>query len=395
MFKYITYFLRKNSKVRVQVFYIFKFMLIILGYFLSPVRRSKQIIVFSSFSGKAINDSPLILWKKLRQSEKYQEWDFIWAVDSPVKFPEYKTVKIYGLRYFYTLLISKVWITNVDMERGLCFKPNNVFYLNTWHAISLKHIGNSVPLRNDFNWSKVDYLCCSSEYEKEIFINDFKANKDSIKMVGMPRNDVLCNVDHDMVIQKKNKLGFDDQDVIALYAPTWRESLDFGKSYVFDPGLDFIRLRDKYKGKIKIIFKPHPFITKVVGIEFNDFVIDGSSWDDINELYIIADFLISDYSSAFIDYSLLDRPFLCYAPDFDQFCETRGFYVPLNDVMPFGVIKSQGDLENSLDVILDPYFSDFTKIKEFSSKFISFSGEATNACIEELLLQVEMFDREK
>jgi CDP-glycerol glycerophosphotransferase len=58
-----------------------------------------------------------------------------------------------------------------------------------------------------------------------------------------------------------------------------------------------------------------------------DFLIDVTGASDINKLYLVADALLTDYSSALFDYANTDRPTIYYWPDFEEYeRDIRGFY---------------------------------------------------------------------
>ena len=71
--------------------------------------------------------------------------------------------------------------------------------------------------------------------------------------------------------------------------------------------------------------RTHPYTTKLMNVEFNDFLRDFSQYPNINELLIIADILISDYSSIIYDYAVLEKPLLCFGYDYDEYKKKRGF----------------------------------------------------------------------
>ena len=89
-----------------------------------------------------------------------------------------------------------------------------------------------------------------------------------------------------------------------------------------------------------ILFRAHYFIANSFDFEkYGDFIYDVSKIDDINELYIISDILITDYSSVFFDYANLKRPIIFYMYDLDHYeKELRGFYVDLEE-LPGDIVK--------------------------------------------------------
>lgn len=186
----IEYILKHNKFIQRVYVIVFSLFFRILGIFIKP---DKKQVFFQSMIGKTFGDSPKVLYDAMRSDERFNSFNYVWAFDDPEKFDieDGRKVKLNSLKYYIESLKSGIWISNVCVERGLKYKPKSTIYLNTWHGIPIKVIGNAQKTRNDYDYSDVDYMCCSSEFEREIFIRDFKINNDAIVKCGMPRNDEL------------------------------------------------------------------------------------------------------------------------------------------------------------------------------------------------------------
>ena len=103
--------------------------------------------------------------------------------------------------------------------------------MNTWHGIALKYIGNDCPGRKDYNFDTLDYLTVSGDYDERVFKSAFNARESSYLRCGMPRNEELWLADENKMVAMRKKLGIPESKKVILYAPTWRESTDGGKSY--------------------------------------------------------------------------------------------------------------------------------------------------------------------
>ncbi len=116
-----------------------------------------------------------------------------------------------------------------------------------------------------------------------------------------------------------------DEVSVILYAPTFRDD-GSTSGYALDYEDILNAFEKKLKNKCVMIVRLHPNAQKLCSfIEYNDRIINGTNYSDIQELYFIADVLITDYSSAAFDFSLLNRPvFLCML-DFEEYTEMRGF----------------------------------------------------------------------
>lgn len=83
--------------------------------------------------------------------------------------------------------------------------------------------------------------------------------------------------------------------------------------------------------------------------DYEGFVYDFSSHSDINEIYLMADLLITDYSSVFFDYANLKRPIIFYTYDIESYRDRlRGFYFNLENEAPGSVVKTSEELVSAI-----------------------------------------------
>lgn len=376
----IEYLLKHNVLVLTIYKKFFSAFFQIMGKFL---KVNKNLILFSANSQKYV-DSPRSIYEYMINSEKYKNYEFVWALkDIDIEIPgKAKKIKIDTIKYFITALKAKYWITSVNIERGLNFKKKETKFMNTWHGIAINKMGNAVKNRNDFDWTNVDFIPYSNKAEIDIYIKDFNANISSMLPYGLPRNDTLYNVSDKEIEEIKNRLGINKNKKIILYAPTWRDSRDFGKNYFLIPPIDWKSLKNKFSKDYIILLRTHPYTTRLLNVEFDEFLLDMTLYPNINDLLKISDILISDYSSTILDYSILERPILCFGYDYDEYSLIRGFYYDLEKELPSGVIRTQQELEEYIINI------DFNLEKEktikFKNKHVVYGGNATEKCVRKM-----------
>ena len=379
--KNIEYIIKHNKIIQK----LYKFIFSIIFKFLSIfIRIDNKRIMFQSMIGKTYSDSPKILYEKIKNNKNFKDYKFIWAFEDPDKFdiPGATKVKLNSFSYFIESLKCKIWITNVDIERGLSYKPKKIIYLNTYHGIPLKYIGNAQKNRNDYNYKDVDYMCSCCEFLDKIFMRDFKIKKEALAKCGMPRNDYLYNKSKEEIQRLRKKYNIPKNKKVILYAPTWRDSNDGGKNYVIKPPINIEYFRKNLEDQYVILFRMHHLTTKQLGLKFDSFVRDYSGDYDINELMMISDILISDYSATIFDYSILERPIISFAYDYKEYKENRGLYLNLEDILPNSVLKTQEEVINH---ILNLNFKKESEIaKKIKEKYISVDGTATDKCIKYL-----------
>jgi CDP-glycerol glycerophosphotransferase len=316
----------------------------------------------------------------LKQPE-FKDFKLIWALKdwNNNSHHSLQVVKIDSFKYFLTSLRAKYWVASVNIERGLNFKKKGNIYLNTWHGIPIKKIGNSVKNRKDYNFQNVNFFVISGEYEKNIYKNDFRLNENSIIKTGMPRNEEL----HKKLSSTKkkeifNKLNIDINKKIILYAPTWRDNFD-GRFNSIMPPIDFLRWEKELGDEYIIILRIHPYTNMLMNITFNSFIHDYSNYENLNELILISDILISDYSAILFDYSITEKPMYCFAYDLDDYSRNRGLYLNLNNEFPGGVLLNEDDL--LIKIKEKDKTNLINEIIKFKHKYIEYHEKSTEKCV--------------
>lgn len=372
----LIYILKHNRLIQWLYRVIMSFVFQVWG---SLTKTDDKLCIFVSFMGKSFNDSPKAIYDYLCGHEEYRDLHCVWAFEDPSQYPELKTVKIDTFAYFKTALKAKYWITNTNIERGLHFKKRNQVYLNTWHGVALKYIGNDVAGRNDYNFNTVDHLCVCGDYDERVYRSAFRANEKSYLRCGLPRNEELWNATHEKKSRTRKKLSIPQDKIVILYAPTWRESTNGGKSYDIKPPIHFEKWANELGNQYVVLFRAHHQTTKVIGVQFNEFVRDFSSYPDVNDLMIASDILITDYSAIAFDYSILCRPIFCYAYDYDTYLAERGTYFKIDEKYPNPSCRTEEELLARVKAM--DYEAECVNTKRFRDEFIQYGIGATEACV--------------
>ena len=203
---------------RVVMGFFFRFLGLFTGF-------DDNLVLLSSMSGDQYAGSPRNLFEAMRSDPRFKEYRYVWAFSHPERHtvPGAEAIRIDSLQYFITALRAKIWITDVNIERGLNFKKEKTIYLNTWHGTGPKKGGNAVSGRKDYDFSRVDIFCCDGQYTHDVFVKWFGAREESMLWCGRPREDELMQYTADDRARIRKKLGLSEQTKAILYMPTWRE----------------------------------------------------------------------------------------------------------------------------------------------------------------------------
>lgn len=280
------------------------------------------------------------LVQELNNNEKYSDFKIYYYtgisdnVDGRIVFMSSK------FKALWKSLRSK-YILHSYMEIQKMYPVRGQIILNTMHGSPLKRIGfmeSTTRLKFLNNYNKAfTYILCQSEYFKEVIKESYGANEEQCLILGYPRNDFMFS-ERDVL-----SLIHDKKDIkkSILWMPTWRrdtETKNNNDSNIEFPILDKenVKSLNTYLKETKtlLIIKPHPFQMKLDlfdEIQSNILIVDNEllNSQDI-ELYNLlnnVDALLTDYSSIYFDYLLLNKPIGFTIDDIDAYMEKRGFII--------------------------------------------------------------------
>ncbi|WP_429145062.1 bifunctional glycosyltransferase/CDP-glycerol:glycerophosphate glycerophosphotransferase [Anaerotaenia torta] len=351
--------------------------------FFTKMAVKENWVICESFFGKSYSDSPKYIYEYLCKNYpgKYR---FIWVVNHRTEIPYRHTrVKRFSIRYCYYLARCKYNVFNVRQPEWMRKREGNVF-LETWHGTPLKKLvfdqeevmGASPLYKAQFyKQSRVwDYLVAANKFSSEAFRSAFLFDKEMLEF-GYPRNDILHSPHRDEIASKiRRKLKIPENKKTILYAPTWRDDEYYGRGeYKFALKLDLHLLKKELGKDYVVLLRTHYFIADsldVTGLE--DFAYNVSQYDDISELYLISDLLITDYSSVFFDYANLKRPILFYTYDLDKYRDMlRGFYMDIETEVPGPLLFTNEEVVDAIRDIEDITEQYREKYEDFYERFCS------------------------
>ena len=357
------------------------------------IKVDEKTIIFCSFNGKSYSCSPKAIYLYMLNNEKYKDYKFIWAFKETDKYKELEKenntilVKKESKDYKRYLAKAKYWIFNYKVPDYLYPKKNQIF-VQCWHGTPLKRLGcdlehfdnvlntmKGMKKRYKIEASKISYFISPSKFATDKFVSSWnlkEIGKENIIIEkGYPRNDFLFNYTENDVLKIRKKLGIENEKrKIILYAPTYRANQhDSSLGYVYKEEVDFEKLKQNIGDDFIVLFRPHYFIANSFDFEkYAGFVYDVSKVDDINELYIISDILITDYSSVFFDFANLKRPIIFYMYDLEEYRDkSNGFYIDLKE-LPWKITRTQEELEKEIEYIAKNFKYDENYV-EFNKKY--------------------------
>ncbi len=310
---------------------------------------------------------------------------------------EYDLVLLLGLPLNHSLIDFIKWYKIVASSRiifttHISEKPSkNHIHFQLWHGNGTKKMGvmehgiNHV-FKASSSWLNVDFIMSYSETYTTFLNACMVTDPKKYIITGAPRNDLL--ISSDGIEYLKNIFGEDvSKSKIIWFAPTFRDYFGqsqgnksfenpFGfKSFCIKEFDDFLE-----RFKLKIILKPHPQEEELIIQYFEDYQVKNmlilksvdlnNSGIDFYEILNAGDMLITDYSSLFYDFLLLNKPILFTPVDVEKYEEDRGFLIESYlDYVPGSVILDQDELMYAVKKNLLDLEDDFILRREWMLKF--------------------------
>jgi CDP-glycerol glycerophosphotransferase (TagB/SpsB family) len=273
------------------------------------------------------------------------------------------TAFAYSIRAGYHLATARLFIVDDYFFPIYVIRPRpGTTIVQTWHASgAFKKIGYSV-LDKRFGadeglvarvaiHSNYDICLMASKAAAVHYAEAFREPLDRfVTDIGIPRTDVLFGQEKTAAIAAaiRAKYRLPAGKRVILYAPTFRGETVLKATSPDD--LDLRLLHRELGADHVLLLRLHPFVraAQPIPADLAAFAIDTSDHPDIDELMLVSDVLVTDYSSAIYEFSLLGRPMVFFAPDHADYEHERGFYFDFQTGVPGPVFEATEDVARYL-----------------------------------------------
>lgn len=344
---------------------IFKYLTIIIMKFAFQIgkllyKNNKKIFMFGTgFGGFQDNTKYLFLFMINETNNKCYYVIKKKNIYSKLK-SDLPVVYYYSLKNLLLSLQASYYIFTHNIHDIYPSVRKNTVKINLWHGSPLKKIGFDSIVEN--RWIKKrrilklklpyqewDYLVVSHEFFKKFFYTSMKIDERRMLCFGLPRTDYLFRLNYSRTKLVKNKIiGNKKNKKTILYVPTFRDYTDDKTEEILFNLCNYVEKKDYL-----LILKMHPSETKSLSIKHRENVIVSLD-EDIQDLLVISDILISDYSSVFFDYAILQRPIILFQYDYELYKYYRGgLYFDVNSIISnVHVIQTYDDLIETIDNVI-------------------------------------------
>jgi len=299
-------------------------------------------VFFESFYGQSATCNPLALDRELAATRPdiARYWS---VVDASVEVPEGSVALVEGSADWWRIRGSARLLVVNDWLRNRYRKRRFQTVLQTWHGTPLKKIALGRPrvglrtalatIRERSRWS---IMLAQNPHSTAVFRSAY-AFLGPIWQEGYPRDDALVGGDGAAI---RARLGIADDVTVLLYAPTWRDDRPEHIDH-----LDVAAFTDALGPGYVTLIRGHSRTLRPGRDVRAGNVLDVTGYPDVTELFLVADALITDYSSVMFDYSVTGKPMFFFAPDLERYREQlRGFYFDLDEAAPGPVVQRASEL---------------------------------------------------
>lgn len=339
----------------------------------SFVTPKENIWIFSSVNNSKFNYNSRYLFEYVKENLPEIEPRFVVNDEKERQ----ALSEQYGSEYFIEgnskegiqkVLEGGVWFTSAGLPVYGPWLSGKRKIINLWHGVPLKKIA---LLENNASWLYRFYfkwifsanytaILTTSRELVAIMAESFGVEQDRIKVWGQPRNDLLFKENsREQILKELYSINFPVK-YLVLYAPTYRE---FGTTKLFP-------FADYDQAKLEAFLEKHGIMLLIrYHLEDQGGNCQESKWIrtvnedkalDIMEILSAFDGVITDYSSIFIDYLLLERPLLFLPYDLEEYKEKRGMNFAYNEVTPGPKPVTMEEFMKELETLLhdDSYFKE-------------------------------------
>jgi CDP-glycerol glycerophosphotransferase len=303
----------------------------------------RAAVFFESFYGATVACNPRAIDAEIARVRP--DIERLWSTrDVSVGVPEGAVRILEGSAAWWDARgAAKLLVVNDWLRKRYRRQPHQRV-LQTWHGTMLKRLaldrrGRSLRprvavLRERRRW---DVMLSQNPHSTRTFQSAYRFHG-PIWEEGYPRDDSLVQGDHGKEVRER--LGLAEGAFVVLYAPTWR---DDGSVVLNEDGLSF--LAAGLGGEVMLLVRQHSRALAHGSHVHGHRVLDVTTYPDVSDLLLVADVLVTDYSSVMFDFSATGKPIVFYTPDLERYGdELRGFYFDLLSEAPGPVCSTVPEL---------------------------------------------------
>ena len=351
----------------------------------------EDAVFLESFRGRSASCNPRGIDHALAETRPSTRryWS---VVDGSVPVPEGTVRLIEGSREWWRVRGSaRVLVVN-DWLRKRFRRRRHQHVLQTWHGSTLKRLARDRPdaglrtkiaaTREGRRW---DALLAQNEFSAEHLRSAYDFGG-PVWVDGYPRNDVLA--EPSLAHGVRERLGLDEAKRTVLYAPTWRED----RTTMVDH-LDVAALARELGDDHVLLVRGHSSTWEHGRDHTASGLLDVTGYPDVSDLLLVADVLVTDYSSVMFDWVSTGRPIVFHVPDLARYrSELRGFYADLLSEAPGPVVETTADLIDAIRHADEHHHEHAARLRAWQERFTPHDDGRAGQRVVQRMLDAGWFD---
>ncbi len=325
----------------------------LFAFFFRVSRRLKKdvdpaLVALISPHNASFNDSLGEIEKALKEKGGYRflhiSHEDLSSAGSALRFFTLKAFRLARAKY--------VFLNDNFMPMGYLNFAEDAAVVQLWHAEgAFKRFGlhidqpAQVRRREIAANEKLSFVVCSAPAVKKIYAGAFGVDPEQVLPLGSPRADRLLKAENTDSLRREFERRYPScrDKKIILYAPTFRDDPEWDKTFAdaFDSQMFCETVGEEYA----LLVRLHP---QVHGRHDFPGAVDVTDYPSVNELTLVCDAVITDYSSVCMDFALLDKPCFFFAPDLERYSKTRSFYFDYRSYVPGPVCETMTELTDAV-----------------------------------------------
>ncbi len=367
------------------IFKAFRFILFPLYLISFLIPKKEDIWVFGSHQNRFCENSKELF---LYMSKNHKNVQSIWItgdkeLSNKIANQGYVSLHRWSPKGLYFSLRAKNYFYNVYSDDVNFYTSGNATLVNLWHGIPLKHIEFDIkkgPLQKIFNsplsliyaffkpylFKNPHYVLSTSKTVSKIFSSAFRIKESQCLEFGYPRTDIFYRADANQnetpLYKRLKNLKTRESHTLIIYMPTWRSK---NANFLQEALPDLKRLNDALASNAQtLVIKLHP--NDLMRQKELSNILFVNPKTDIYPLMELSDALITDYSSIYFDYLLLNKEIIFYPFDLQSYLsQDREFYFDYNEKTPGIKVRKFSELLDTLSNIKSLNFEqERTKIRD-------------------------------
>ena len=256
-----------------------------------------------------------------------------------------------------------------------------------WHAAgAIKKFGWSDPETNARSarakarfqqvYDRFQFIPVGSQQMADIFSASFHVDQSHFLYTGVPQTDFYFDEEAKARGLERVKKAFPEANgkKVVLYAPTFRKDA----LQKMELKLDIAKMLEELPDDVLILVRLHPSVHEAAKLPDHPRVLLVSEYPHLNELLLVSDILVTDYSSIPVEFSLLSKKMIFYTYDSESYGRTQGIWAENNLYFPGPVAKTTSEV---IRHIADPEI-DYAQIEDFRNHWNTYSnGHSTKQLI--------------